>query len=270
MYHISLGLEAYISFRKPGPLHAMTGPTIIVHGGAGEWPRNRQAAALDGVRAAATAGWLVLKNQASSIDAVETAVVSMEDNPIFNAGTGSALNLAGNVEMDAAIMDGKQLSGGAVAMVKRVKNPVKLARIVMEETDHVLLAGVQAERLATNHRLPRSNPRTRERATAWRRGLALFRKGNTSHLYRNYELLEKGLLRGLDTVGALALDAEGNVSAACSTGGLALKLPGRIGDSAILGAGLYAENSAGAATATGVGEIAIRTAMSKMACDLMQ
>lgn len=269
-YYSSLGLEAYISFRKPSPGHALTGPTIIVHGGAGEWPRHRQAAALSGVKAAATAGWLVLRNRGSSVDAVETAVVSMEDNPIFNAGTGSALNLAGDVEMDAAIMDGKHLRGGGVAMVKRVRNPVKLARIVMEETDHVLLAGVPAERLATSHRLARSDPRTQERTMAWRRGLALFRKGKASRLYRNHELLEKGLLRGLDTVGALALDAEGNLSAACSTGGLSLKLPGRIGDSAILGAGLYSENSAGAATATGVGEIAIRTAISKMACDLMQ
>lgn len=242
----------------------------MVHGGAGEWPRNRKAAGLNGVKAAAVVGWRILKRQGSSIDAVESAVVSMEDNPVFNAGTGSALNLAGNVEMDAAIMDGKQLNGGAVAVVKRVKNPVRLARIVMEKTNHVLLAGLEAERLALNHRIPRYNPKTKERASAWKQSLINFRRGEASHLSRNYSLLEKGFLKGLDTVGALALDAKGSLAAACSTGGLSLKLPGRIGDSAILGAGLYADNSVGAATATGVGEIAIRTAISKTACDLMQ
>lgn len=248
----------------------MAPPIIIVHGGAGEWPREKQASGLNGVKAAAIVGWKILTSRGSSIDAVEASVVSMEDNPVFNAGTGSALNLAGSVEMDAAIMEGKQLNGGAVAIVRRVKNPVRLARIVMEKTNHVLLAGLAAERLALNHNIPSANPKTRDRIRAWKQGLKGFRKGQTGHLSRNYRLLEKGLLKGLDTVGALALDARGNLAAACSTGGLSLKLPGRIGDSAVLGAGLYADNSVGAATATGVGEIAIRAAVSKNACELMR
>ena len=176
----------------------MARPTIIVHGGAGEWPREKQASGLNGVKAAAIVGWKILTSRGSSIDAVEASVVSMEDNPVFNAGTGSALNLAGNVEMDAAIMEGKQLNGGAVAIVRRVKNPVRLARIVMEETNHVLLAGLAAERLALNHNIPSANPKTRDRIRAWKQGLKGFRKGQTGHLSRNYRLLEKGLLKGLD------------------------------------------------------------------------
>lgn len=204
------------------------------------------------------------------MDAVEAAVVSMEDNPIFNAGTGSALNLAGDVETDAAIMDGAHLRGGAVALVRGVRNPVRLARIVMERTDHVLMAGRGAERLARAYEIPRANLKVRDRVQAWRRGQIDFERGKLKHLSRNYKLLKRGLFDGLDTVGALALDTDGNLATACSTGGLSLKLPGRIGDTAILGAGLYADNDVGAATATGVGEIAIRTAISKTACDMMR
>ena len=247
----------------------MKDPVIIVHGGAGQWPRERQKEGLDGVRTAAAEGWKVLKRGGSSVDAVEVAVVSMEDNSVFNAGLGSSLNLIGNVEMDAAIMDGRGLEGGAVANVRRVKNPVKLARIVMEKTDHVLMAGPEAERFAVAQHVPLANLQTQEKVRAWRRGLILFRRGRLGHLSRNRRLLLNRHLPGHDTVGALALDAKGNVAAACSTGGLMLKLPGRIGDTAILGAGLYADNSVGAATATGVGELAIRTVISKAACELM-
>ena len=247
----------------------MTKPVILVHGGAGEWPENKHRAALAGVERAAARGWKILRGRGTAMDAVEAGVVSMEDNPIFNAGTGSALNLAGEVETDAAIMDGASLRGGAVAIVRGVRNPVRLARIVMEQTDHVLIAGRGAERLAQAYEMQRANLKVRERVQAWRRGQIDFTKGKVKHLSRNYKLLKKGLLDALDTVGALALDTDGNLAAACSTGGLSLKLPGRIGDTAILGAGLYADNAVGAATATGVGEIAIRTAISKTACDLM-
>ncbi len=224
---------------------------------------------MTGVKAAAETGWQVLKSNGSSMDAVQASVVSMEDNPIFNAGAGSALNLEGYVEMDAAIMDGRRLNGGAVAMVRGIKNPVRLARIVMEETDHILIAGSGAERIARAYNLPTSNPKTGDRVRAWQRGRALFIRGKAKHLGRNYKLFQEGRIGRGDTVGALALDGEGNLAAACSTGGLSLKLSGRIGDSGILGAGLFADNRVGAATATGIGELAIRTAISKTACELM-
>ncbi len=247
----------------------MARPAIIVHGGAGDWPSGRQRKGMSGVKAAVEAGWKVLKRNGSSMDAVQASVVSMEDNPIFNAGSGSALNLGGHVEMDAAIMDGERLSGGAVAMVRAVKNPVRLARIVMEETDHILIAGPGAEWIARAYNLPRSNPKTGDRVRAWQRGLALFKRGKAKRLARNRKFLREGWLGRGDTVGALAIDGEGFLAAACSTGGLSLKLPGRIGDTAILGAGLFADNRVGAATATGIGELAIRTAISKTACELM-
>lgn len=195
----------------------------------------------------------------------------MEDNPIFNAGTGSTLTIEGEVENDAAIMDGKFLQGGGVAIVKGVRNPVRLARLVMERTDHVLIGGSGAEKLARAFKLPKANPRVPRRVRALRQELKRFRTGRLTGLPRNYKLLRAGLLSPLsDTVGALALDAEGNLAAACSTGGMSMKLPGRIGDTPILGAGLYADNSTGAATATGIGELAIRSSISRVASDLMK
>ncbi len=247
----------------------MVRPVIVVHGGAGNWPENKQRPGLEGVTDAAIAGSEALRDGGSSLDAVETAVASMEEDQVFNAGTGARLNLTGNVEADAAIMDGSSLRGGGVALVRSVRNPVRLARLIMERTDHVLVAGSGAERLAWAHGLDRKNLRIHDRAVSWRKEKTDFQRGKLSHLARNYRLFKRGLLGTGDTVGALAIDFKGNLAAACSTGGLSLKLPGRIGDSAILGAGLYADNELGAATATGIGEIAIRMAVSKAACDLM-
>jgi beta-aspartyl-peptidase (threonine type) len=204
------------------------------------------------------------------LDAVIEAVASMEDDPVFNAGTGSTLNLAGAIEADASVMDGDSLRGAGVALVRGVKNPVKLARVVMEHTDHALIAGRSAGQIARAFDLPKGNLKVRSRMDTWRREKALFNKGRLGNLGKNYKLIHKeGLARMLDTVGAVAVDKHGDLAAACSTGGLSLKIPGRIGDSAILGAGLYADNDVGAATATGIGEIAIRLAISKTACDLM-
>ncbi len=249
----------------------MAKPVIIVHGGAGKWPRSSHSIALAGVRKAAKTGFRVLNQGGTALDAVEMAVVAMEDNPIFNAGTGSTLNIEGEVEDDAAIMDGRSRQGGGVAMVKDVRNPVRLARLVMERTDHVLIGGSGAEKLARAFRLPKANPRVSRRVRALRHETQRFKTGRLAGLPRNYRLFRAGLLSpSNDTVGALTLDSQGNLAAACSTGGMSLKLPGRIGDTPILGAGLYADNSTGAATATGVGELAIRSAISRFACDLMK
>jgi beta-aspartyl-peptidase (threonine type) len=248
----------------------LANPTIIVHGGAGNWPKNRHAIGLAGVRKAAPRGFQILQQGRSAIQGVEVAVMEMEDNPIFNAGKGSTLNLAGNVEADAGIMDGKTLRGAGVALLHHVKNPISLAKLVMEKTDHPLLAGETAERLGEAYGLPVANLRIPERVRQWKQAKQELEKRSISYFPRNLKLLQDK--RGFflrDTVGALALDQKGNLAAADSTGGVSLKLPGRIGDSPILGAGLYADNRLGAATATGVGEIAMRLVVSKSVCDAM-
>ena len=242
----------------------------MVHGGAGNWPRNQHATGLAGVRKAATRGFQTLQQGHPAIQAVEAAIIEMEDNPIFNAGKGSTLNLAGNVEADAGIMDGKTLRGAGVALLDHVKNPISLAKLVMEKTDHALLAGKTAERLGEAYGLQVANLRIPERVRQWRQAKHELEKRSTSYFPKNLKLLQdkkRFFLR--DTVGALALDQKGNLAAGDSTGGVSLKLPGRIGDSPILGAGLYADNRLGAATATGVGEIAMRLVVSKSTCDAM-
>ena len=261
--------DAYIQFNNGRPprlkFHKIV---IVVHGGAGDWPSELHKSALSGVRKAADVGFGVLYKRGAALDAVEAAVVSLEDNPIFNAGKGSTLNLLGEIETDAGIMDGKTLRGGAVALLRNIRNPIRAARIVMEQTDHVLIAGSAAEKLALKNGIAKSNLRVPRRVRAWKRGLSQLKLHSRQNPTKR--TLETSLEGGLGTVGALALDVEGNLCAGDSTGGVSLKLPGRIGDSPILGAGLYADNRCGAATATGVGEQAIRLVISKTACDLMR
>jgi len=243
---------------------------IIVHGGAGFWKSDIRSA-LIGVRRSASIGSRVLMDGGSALDAVESAVSVLEDDPVFNAGKGSSLTFNGTVEMDAAIMDGRDLSAGAVALVRKVKNPVQLARLVMEKTDHVLLAGRTAERLARAYSLPVTNPITPKR----RRMLLKLKRGpldtrsawvrkNPILLRSNPEIIKH------DTVGAVALDAKGNFAAAASTGGTTMKLPGRIGDTAQIGSGVYSDNRCGAATVTGWGEVAIRLTLSRAVCLSME
>jgi len=168
-------------------------------------------------------------------------------------------------------MDGKTRRGAGVALLRRTKNPISLARLVMEKTDHALLAGKSAERLGEAFGLPKANLKLPERAYQWKQAKRRLAKGVLDNFSRNLKLIRsKGQTIFGDTVGALAIDQNGNLAAADSTGGVSLKLPGRIGDSPILGAGLYADNRIGAATATGIGEIAMRLVVSKLACDAMQ
>ncbi|MFN3928384.1 MAG: isoaspartyl peptidase/L-asparaginase family protein [Thermoflexus sp.] len=243
----------------------MSQPRLIVHGGAGIIPEERQAAAVEGCRRAAQAGWSVLAAGGSALDAVEAAVRALEDDPTFNAGRGSVMTRAGTVEMDALIMDGATLRAGAVAAVRRVRNPITLARAVMERTPHVLLVGAGAEALAELLGLPMADevelvaPRDRER---WE---ALRRSGPPDLR----EVLAQALAEPMDTVGAVALDAAGHLAAAVSTGGMSNKWPGRVGDSALVGCGAYADDRRGAAVATGWGETLMRVVIAKTACDLM-
>lgn len=207
---------------------------IVVHGGAGFWRRDLRRG-LNGVMAATRSGSDCLTKGRTAIDAVECAVVTMEDNEIFNAGRGSSLTVLGTVEMDAAIMDGKELSAGAVALLRNVKNPIRVARLVMEKTDHVLIAGESAERLAKAFSLPRCNPITaRRRRMYWK-----LRKEVKSQSTKNTLLLRDHPEILTDTVGAV-------------------------------GSGLYADNRSGAATATGLGEVAIKLVLSKAICTMME
>ena len=243
-------------------------PAIIVHGGAGNWPVRLHRHALSGVGKAANVGFGVLLEGGSALDAVEASVVSMEDNPIFNAGTGSTLNLLGEIETDAAVMDGETLRAGAVTLLRGIRNPIKAARVVMDRTDHILIGGAAAEKLALENGLSRANLRVTKRVVSWKKGIRGLKAKSANS--PSLEAISKFVRRRLDTVGALAIDEEDHLAAAASTGGVSLKLPGRIGDTPILGAGLYADDDSGASTATGLGEQAMRLVICKMACDLMK
>jgi beta-aspartyl-peptidase (threonine type) len=245
-------------------------PVMIVQGGAGSWQPERSQPGILGVKKAAVTGFDVLKKGGTAIDSVMEAVSALEDDGVFNAGYGSSLNIDGQIEMEASIMEGKTLRAGAAGLLHDIKNPVRLARIVMEDTDHVFVVGEGAEKLARIHKLPRRNPMT-ELRLRYHEEQKKALLGGKPELPKLAELVKQHPeMFKLETVGAVALDKDGNVAAATSTGGFPLKLPGRIGDSPIIGCGTYADNEAGACSATGVGEIAMRLVLSKKVCDFMQ
>lgn len=255
--------------------------TIIVHAGAGRaLSQSEDEEKREGLRQAAWLGKKVLLSGGSAIDVVERAVARMEDNKVFNCGTGSVLNYDGQVEMDASIMaaDGRC---GAVACIRNVKNPISVARKVMEETDHVLLCGEGAEAFARLMGFKYYDPVTKDRRMAWklkRERLAGKLEGmapidDFSYWGRMREFILKYKLEAPDkrysTVGAIAIDARGELAAATSTGGISLKLPGRVGDSAIIGAGSYVRPSGGA-SATGHGEAIIKLSIARLVVELME
>lgn len=245
-------------------------PVIVVHGGAGAWNPERSQPGLEGVKKAARTGFEILKSGGSAVDSVMEAVAVMEDAGAFNAGYGSSLNIDKHVEMEASIMDGKTLQAGAVGLLEDIRNPVRLARIVMEKTDHVFVVGEGARKLAAMFNLERRESTTELRLKYYENQRKALLEGSgrlprLANLVKNHPELFT-----LETVGAVALDEEGNVAAATSTGGFPLKLPGRIGDSPLIGCGTYADNQVGACSATGVGEIAIRLVLSKTVCDFME
>ncbi len=243
---------------------------MVVQGGAGTWQPERSQPGILGVKKAATIGFEVLKKDGTALDAVMEAVSSMEDDGAFNAGYGSSLNIDKQIEMEASIMDGKTLQAGATGLLRDIKNPVRLARIVMEDSDHVFVVGEGAEKLAKLHKLPRRDPMTDLRLRYYEGQKKALLEGRYE-LPKLAELVKQHPeLFSLETVGALALDNDGNVAAATSTGGFPLKLPGRIGDSPLIGCGTYADNLVGACSATGVGEIAIRLVLAKTVCTYME
>jgi len=244
-------------------------PVIVVHGGAGTWHPERSQPGLVGVKRSAKEGFDILKHGGTAVDSVIEAVAAMEDDGTFNAGYGSSLNIEKCVEMEASVMDGRTLEAGAVGLLKDVKNPVRLAKIVMEKTDHVFVVGEGAEKLAKIFNVERRGPITELRLKYHdQQKTALF--GGRFELPRLASLVKSHPeMFELGTVGAVAFDKHGNVASATSTGGFPLKLPGRIGDSPSIGCGTYADNEAGACSATGVGEIAIRLVLAKTVCVYM-
>ena len=243
---------------------------IMVHGGAGTNEKGKSEHARSSISRALSnsviAGYDLLRSGHEAVDGVEFAVAYMEDTGLFNAGVGSCLTLDRSIEMDASIMNGKDLAAGSVGIVQNVRNPVKLARQVMERTDHVMLVSDGAYKLATllNIGIERVVPAP-EKLDKYER---LFKKMK-AEWGRNYQLMLSSK-RHFGTVGAVALDKHGNVAAAVSTGGRWLKMHGRIGDSAVIGAGIYADNESGATCATGHGELMIRLCLSKYTSDLMK
>ncbi len=245
-------------------------PVIVVHGGAGTWQPELSQPAIEGVKRAAKTGFDILKNGGSALDSVMEAVAVMEDDGAFNAGCGSALSLEKSIEMEASIMDGKTLQAGATGLLKDIRNPVRLARVIMEKTDHVFVVGEGAEKLAKIFNIEKRKLMTELKLKYYEGQLKSLLDGKfelpklTALVEAHPELFQ------LETVGAVALDKSGNVAAATSTGGFPLKLPGRIGDSPSIGCGTYADNQAGACSATGVGEIAIRLVLAKTVCNLLE
>ena len=221
---------------------------VVVHGGAGEWDPVRHDAALAGTRAAADLGASHLQRGRSALDAAVAAVVALEDDPLFNAGTGSVLNRNGDVEMDAGVATGHDLGFGAVGAIRRVRNPILIARKVLELSGHVLLAGDGALQFAREQGFDDYDPATAQARAEWQRARQSARLG---------------------TVGAVALDSEGHLAAATSTGGTLLKLPGRVGDAPLPGAGTYATAHA-AVSATGRGELIMRMLAAKSICDFVE
>ena len=220
-------------------------PSIIVHGGAGPIKDDSLAARLEGCKAAALAGWAILQQGGAALDAVEAAVVGLEDNTLFNAGTGSTLNSLGKIEMDAAIMEGHSLRAGAVAAVSGVRNPIKLARRILEDGRHIMLAGEGALLFARQIGFPECAPES-----------------------LIVESEKKRWQSKHGTVGAVAFDSAGRLAVATSTGGIFNKLPGRVGDSPLIGCGTYADDY-GAASCTGQGEAIMRLVLAKSAVDFL-
>jgi beta-aspartyl-peptidase (threonine type) len=231
--------------------------SLVIHGGAGTIPRanftpESYQAARDGLRDALRAGWAVLAKGGLAVDAVEAAVVALEDHPSFNAGHGAVLNAAGDHELDAAIMDGRQRSAGAIASARAIRNPIRAARRVMDASDCVLLSAGGADAFAREQGLDmveQSYFTTPLRQQHWLRA----QEEKAGLLQRERSEAEKH-----GTVGAVAFDDAGNLAAATSTGGYTYKLVGRVGDTPIIGAGTYASNGVVAVSCTGLGEYFIR------------
>jgi L-asparaginase / beta-aspartyl-peptidase len=257
-----------------------TDPVLVVHGGAWAMPDDMVDAHLRGVRNALAAGWRVLEAGGAALDAIEEAVVVMEDDETFDAGRGSFLNRDGRVQMDALTMDGATLRAGGVGCVERVRNPVRTARKILSESPHVYFVGEGAERFAAEHGvelcaneelvIAREVERLKQYQAQQRKlgsGKSVSAGGAVAGGAVNdgNDLFAPELSH--DTVGAVALDRAGNIAAATSTGGTLNKAPGRLGDSSLIGCGCYADNLSAAVSTTGWGEPIMKLVLAKWTAD---
>jgi len=236
-------------------------PALIVHGGAWDIPDEAVDACKSGCQRALGAGWTLLAGGGSALDAVEAAIMVLEDDPVFDAGYGSHLNLDGRVECDAIVMNGATLRSGAAATLQRVKNPIQLARKILENCPHMMLVAEGAERFAKEHGIKLCKPEelvSEAEQEAWIKCKA------DKHAAEHHRGHEQG------TVGAVAIDRDGRLFAATSTGGTCCKLPGRVGDSPLIGCGCYADSEAGGVSCTGYGEAIMKIVMAKTAVDLLR
>ena len=238
-------------------------PVMVVHGGAWDIPDDMVEAHLQGVQQAAALGWRILERGGAALDAVQAAIVHLEDDVTFDAGCGSFLTCDGRVQMDALLMDGATLRAGGVGCVERIHNPIAAARLVLEESPHVYFVGEGAEHFVQQHgmTLCRNEELVIEREV--KRLKAAQAKAAAGHPDTTFA----GAESGHDTVGAVALDMYGNIAAGTSTGGTLNKAPGRVGDSSLIGCGCYADNQSAAASCTGWGEPIMKLVLAKWAAD---
>src|SRR5580658_3001755 len=252
-------------------------PVLVIHGGAWAMPDDMVDAHLNGVNNALAAGWRVLERGGTALDAVEEAVVIMEDDETFDAGRGSFLNRDGKVQLDALIMDGATLRAGGVGCVERLRNPVRAARKILSESPHVYFVAEGAEKFAAGHGItlcdnkdlviPREVERLREYQSAQADSKRAGSKPDGNDLFAP---AAHDPTISHDTVGAVALDRNGNIAAATSTGGTLNKAPGRLGDSSLIGCGCYANNESAAVSTTGWGEPIMKLVLAKWTADRIQ
>jgi beta-aspartyl-peptidase (threonine type) len=255
-----------------------TDPVLVVHGGAWAMPDDMVDAHIRGVTNALAAGWRVLESGGAALDAVEEAVVIMEDDETFDAGRGSFLNRDGKVQLDALIMDGATLRAGGVGCVERLRNPVRAARKILSDSPHVYFVAEGAEQFAADHGVALCKnedlviPREIERLRAYQAELAQHASSQggaqNGSMPSGNDLFAPHISH--DTVGAIALDREGNIAAATSTGGTLNKAPGRLGDSSLIGCGCYANNESAAVSTTGWGEPIMKLVLAKWTADRIQ
>lgn len=267
---------------QPSVNSASNRPVLVIHGGAGtilkkNMSSEKEMAYTNSLRNALQKGYSILDTGGSALDAVEAVIKILEDDSLFNAGKGAVFTNEGNIELDAAIMNGKNLAAGAVAGITTVKNPVSAARAVMEKSEHVLLIGPGAEKFAAQKGLTIVDPSyfyTEERWKGLQRAKKqdLLKSANGDADTKNQQAVKtiENKESKYGTVGAVALDKQGNLAAATSTGGMTNKKYGRVGDVPIIGAGTYANNATCAISCTGWGEYFIRLVMAKTISDMME
>ncbi len=241
-------------------------PTLLIHGGAWDMPDAEVEAHQHGIAAALAAGYEILTRGGTAVEAVEAAVVVMEDDETFDAGRGSFLTNDGRVQLDALLMNGADLRAGGVACVERLPNPIRAARLVLEQSPHIYFVGTGAERFALQHGMRLCDntelviPREQRRLYA----------AQLAEQAGEPDTTFSGNLQSHDTVGAVALDLHGNLAAGTSTGGTLNKAPGRVGDSSLIGCGCYADNLSAAVSLTGWGEPIMKLVLGKWAVDRVQ